>query len=351
MKKLTFCVYATVCLLIIATPAHSQQNTRGQINSEKTEAQDRKISENEFQLKMLSQQVSEIRRDQINYSIEKNLIKDTYTSSYNNINTVITVVLGFFAFFGYVGWKDIGTLKKDHQLELDKLSTKTIEVSNLIDQFKRESSEIIKANKKQSDELAKVRAVQSANTFFQRQRFDAALEAVEQGLAIDPEDAGLLDLKLVCLGKLGRFKPYHELLESLRKKHCGEIGYILNDLEAMLFLQDLDGYESLLKLHHIEVVKSKGLEIIEYFNALKLYLSGNFDHLKAHIIKRVDFLAANIKPDAPILHPGWVFDEALLFLQSRPDSNAKTILVNYINLISSAKRDYKTAKAAMEGIK
>ena len=43
----------------------------------------------------LENKVDEIKRDQLNYRIEKDLLKETYTTNYNSINSVISIGLLF----------------------------------------------------------------------------------------------------------------------------------------------------------------------------------------------------------------------------------------------------------------
>ena len=65
--------------------------------------------------------IKTISGDRINYRIEKDLLKEAYSSNLQTINMVITFVLGVFAFLGYLGIRDISTIKKEYLLELSKL--------------------------------------------------------------------------------------------------------------------------------------------------------------------------------------------------------------------------------------
>jgi hypothetical protein len=55
----------------------------------------------------------ETRRDQLNYRIEKDLLKETFSSNYQTINIVLTIVLALFTVVGYLGIRDIGAIKKN----------------------------------------------------------------------------------------------------------------------------------------------------------------------------------------------------------------------------------------------
>lgn len=75
----------------------------------------------EKRLADLERKVHIIDVGQINYKIEKDLLKETYSNNYERINTVITFVLGLIGVIGFVGIKDIGSIKKEYESELKSL--------------------------------------------------------------------------------------------------------------------------------------------------------------------------------------------------------------------------------------
>src|SRR5437764_14025284 len=68
------------------------------------------VQTDQEQLRRLADAVTEVRRDQLNYQIERDLLKETYGSNLQTINLVLTIVLGAFAVIGYLGVRSIGTL-------------------------------------------------------------------------------------------------------------------------------------------------------------------------------------------------------------------------------------------------
>jgi len=46
-----------------------------------------------IEVQKLKDSVSEIRRDQLNYKIEKDLLKETFSSNYQTINIVLAIIL------------------------------------------------------------------------------------------------------------------------------------------------------------------------------------------------------------------------------------------------------------------
>jgi len=49
----------------------------------------------------LEKQIQEIRRDQLNYKIEKDILKEVYSSNIATINLVITLILAVFGIIGF----------------------------------------------------------------------------------------------------------------------------------------------------------------------------------------------------------------------------------------------------------
>ena len=70
------------------------------LNAQKADSSANEKLENE--LKKLSDQVTEVRRDQLNYQIEKDLLKETYSSNMDTINIVIAIILAIFGIIGFL---------------------------------------------------------------------------------------------------------------------------------------------------------------------------------------------------------------------------------------------------------
>src|SRR5438876_10467 len=75
-------------------------------------------STNDATIRRLEEQLSEIRRDQLNYRIEKDLLKETYSSNYQIVNGALAFFLTAASIIGFLGIRDINALKKDYMAEL-----------------------------------------------------------------------------------------------------------------------------------------------------------------------------------------------------------------------------------------
>ncbi|MDP2861618.1 MAG: hypothetical protein Q8N95_02375, partial [Desulfobacterales bacterium] len=72
-------------------------------------------------LQLIKDALQEVRRDQLNYRIEKDLLKETYSSYIQMINIVITIILGVFTIIGFLGVRNISAINKKFQEELSGL--------------------------------------------------------------------------------------------------------------------------------------------------------------------------------------------------------------------------------------
>jgi hypothetical protein len=65
-------------------------------------AQSKEDKSLQIKIQKLEDNVSEVRRDQLNYKIEKDLLKETFSSNYQTINIVLAIVLGIFTIVGFL---------------------------------------------------------------------------------------------------------------------------------------------------------------------------------------------------------------------------------------------------------
>ncbi|HEY1047976.1 MAG TPA: hypothetical protein VGF79_16160, partial [Bacteroidia bacterium] len=84
---------------------------------------------------IIERNVKQIETNQLNYKIEKDLLKETYSNNYERINLIITIVLALIAILGALGIKDINNIQKNYKLELERLN-------NLRDEFNQKSVKI-----------------------------------------------------------------------------------------------------------------------------------------------------------------------------------------------------------------
>jgi hypothetical protein len=79
----------------VTVPATYAQNTESPSRKENSHLAEK--------LGFLERSVKEVRRDQLNYKIERDLLKETNSSNIQTINIVIAIVLSIFSVLGFLG--------------------------------------------------------------------------------------------------------------------------------------------------------------------------------------------------------------------------------------------------------
>lgn len=151
---------------------------------------------------LLENRLSEVRRDQLNYKIENDLIKDIYKINYERINIFITLILGIIAILGYLGIKDIGVIKREYTEELDNIKIikdqfeiKTNEFDDKKMKIEDEIKSILKENQLQNEKIKFIELKEKMRSLFKDRMLTPALEFSNAALEINPTDQICLNMK------------------------------------------------------------------------------------------------------------------------------------------------------------
>ena len=283
--------------------------------------------------------IKEIRRDQLNYKIEKDLLKETYSSNYATVQIIISLILGLFAILGYLGFKEINSLKKQYDSELTKIKelrydfeAKRKELTESQEKVKVQLTSIDTLNEEQSRKIKILEIKEKASSWFSRKGYQRALDYIAIGLDIVQEDIELLMLRAMSLLKL---RNYAEAIEAHKKVLTIEQanqGIIRNLAELYLLVGQIDNYNNIVK-DKSELFKSDSDSLLTYLEAFKLYLENKFTDLKKIISNFVD------KQD-PAINKNhldtWGLEEFYDVLNSKPNSPEKTLLVNFANYLKGS---------------
>lgn len=300
----------------------------------------------ERKLDSLEDSVKETRRDQLNYKIEKDLLKEAYTSSLTTLNLMITFGLAIAAFFGYQGLKDINKVKSDYQEELGQ-------IRQLRQEIEKSQREITDAQNKSAAELERL----SEYNLTQDKRIQIlevqekavnlikignpirALEYCAVGLDIEPNNILLLSIKCSALSKLHRYNDAKEIAEKIVELDPNDLSAITNLLEYSLITNDIARYDALIGDKGAAVkTLNEGLSSA-YLIATRHYIANEFAHVKQTIIEAVTPL-----DEAMTTRLGnWSFQEIEWLLGQKPENNGKKILESFVGFLKGQKT--KTALA------
>jgi len=291
------------------------------------------ISDIEKDLKITKQSIQEIRRDQINYRIEKEILKEMYSSEINTINIIIAMILGLFTIIGYIGVKSVGSIKDEFRKELDDLiglKTKYEKKFDEMDRFHHDSKnelETIKiVSEDQSKRLKILEVQEKTGSLISNQHYSRALEYLYAGLTIDENDTVLLNQKAHCLMMLRRFQEAIDVFKKLRQLEPKAINHIVNLIEAYLLIRRADLYGEAIKKYSDQIMEKYPQKLIWYYELIRLYIEADETSMRNHILNGTS-KSDNEKKE----HIGkWVFHEIENAFSDDPPSENKKMLFNAI---------------------
>src|SRR5579863_6837006 len=297
------------------------------------------------QISSLSNKMDEVKRDQNNYSIEKDLLKETNSNNFERINLTITAILGIFAFFTFFGIRDLNSIKKEYREELEKMRKLQAEIeakSKEFDISKKkyddEITDILKQNEEQNKKIKILEIKEKISSLFAAKQYVSALEYCAVALELSPNDLLLLYEKGKILSKLARFGEAIEAYEKVLSKDPSTSSTIGNITELYYFKNQIGKGEILIK-NNPEVFVDKGkFKLLDFFDLLKKYhkndISGMKEFAKQIIDKKNPDLENSFRKDI------WDFTDAITFAQGEPDSESKNVLRDillYLNRTLKAK--------------
>lgn len=289
-------------------------------------------------LDRIESNLTEIRRDQVNYKIEKDLLKETFSSNYQTIIIVLTIVLGLFTAIGFLftaigflGIRDISAIKKEYSAELEKINAlrkdleiKVSKIGEEQEKVKTDYLEIIKTNEDQSRRIKVLELQEKIASLIAAKNHHRALEYAIVGLDLDPHNIILFDQKAQTQWKLndleGAVKTYTELL----KEDPDSKTALINLMELHLFLKRIQDYDVLYSNNKSWVDQKDNFTVTMYFNLLKNYQLDQQEQLTKLTHEYLNKLPAEKKR-----HADWNFEDVQRFLLHQPDSRPKKLLTTF----------------------
>lgn len=250
-------------------------------------------------VELLENSVKEIRRDELNYNIEKNLLKETYANNYERINQVITIILGIIGFLGYLGLRDINSVKKEYNAELERLRGLKSELEQKINaisstqiKYEKEISEIIKQNDEQNKKIKLLELENIVRKLRVEKKLPSALEECNKALQIDSQNTTFLVQKGLIYTEsksyLEAINTYNKILEIEPKNEDA----VMNIAEVYLFLNREKDSDKIIEENSLTFQDKNGLEALNLFKVVKLINKKDFEELEKEVINQI----SNLEP-------------------------------------------------------
>lgn len=293
-----------------------------------------KIKEIESQVRLLDNEVKMVQKNQLNYKIEKDLLKETYSNNYERINLIITMILGIIGVFGFLGIRDINTVKKEYRSELSKLKSLQSNFESKSDEFNLERDkidseikEILFENKEQNRKIKFIELKNKIESLIAENKFYDSLDFIGVALELFPKDKLVLRYKarVLCrLNKLGDSLTIHKKIHAL---YPDDKGVALDLIESMIFAKDFEKSDALIKEYSTEYNERSNGRLAKVLNLFKLYHLREDDTIIKEIKSLIDF---DDLDSVSKRIPDWDLEESKFVAVHLKDSLQKEQLQNVI---------------------
>ena len=297
------------------------------------------ITKENYSIEQLQNDVKEIRRDQLNYKIEKDLLKETYSSNFTTVQIIISLILGIFAILGYLGLRGISSLKEEYNSELTKLKDiksefelKLKDLSASQEKVKEQISTIDSLNEEQNKKIKILEIKEKVGSLFLQKNYQRTLDYVAIGLELSPDDIELITFRATALIQL---RNYPEAIEAHKfgiKIDPTNASLIKNLAELYLMDGHIDKYNDLVNDKR-EYFKSEQDVLLTYFEALKLFKQKNFTEMKKII---TDFVGKDDLSTSKNHIGKWDFEDLYYSFKSIENSDEKTLFLNFTNYLKGS---------------
>lgn len=282
----------------------------------------------------LERNLKQIDANQLNYKIEKDLLKEAYSVNYERINLSIAAVLGLFTILGFFGFRGIKEIQKEYADELAELKrvknefdvkAKEIDIQKI--KYETGLEAIIMENQEQNSKIKFIELKDKAVTLFEAKNYDLALDFANTALDIMPEDIKLLTIKARILSYSNQYQDAIKLHKKSLLLQPDDFGILRNLTECLYLANGIDEAKQILATHPDIFADGDLPKVLNIFKIIEAYYSGQKEAL-LDIVK--SYVTVNNLNDIQTKPNGWSLEEVKYFAHNQPTSDMKVILQNLI---------------------
>lgn len=307
-----------------------------------------KYLELESKYQMLDDKLKEVRRDQLNYSIEKNLLKEVYQNNFDRINLTITFVLGLFGLLGFLGIRNINSIKKDYSNELSELKRlrggfeEKINVFNsLKEKYDNEIEKIINTNTIQSNKIQLLELKEKIRKQIKEKEYTMALETVSVALELAPENISFLKDKAIINCRLGAYKDSIKTLKKALEIEPSNESVVTDLIEIYHFNNQINLAKKLMELNENWIDVERKDKLLKYLETIDIYHNRDAESLINIVKEQIDETDLKSKKQ----RFSWNFEDVHFFHAHVKYPKKERILIIYIWYL---KGDYSGEDALKE---
>ena len=292
-------------------------------------------------LQQVDESLREVRRDQLNYKVEKDLLKEAYASNLQTVNIVIALVLGtltvILTVLGFLGIRSIAAIRQEFRHELERLAGLRTQFEDKFRNFdsrlteaKTKFDEIAGVTKSQEQRLRVLEIQEKVGSLLSQKNYRRALEYIEVGLGLVPDDVTLLRQQVGTFMGLNRLAEALRPAERILDLEPNDPSTICNTIELYLLNLRIPDAEALLLRYRELLTTFAGPYLSWYFTALKYYLEGNEEKLRGHLVTHP---VESPPQKEPRIKTSWSFSEARGVIVPRPDSLLKELILKVLEFL------------------
>ncbi|MEK0337161.1 MAG: hypothetical protein QQN41_06995 [Nitrosopumilus sp.] len=316
-------VFVALIAILLLNPCFSFSDSTEYVNDFKTE------------IEKIKDQVTEIRRDQLNYRVEKDLLKEMYSTSVRTINVIITIALVVFGIIGFLGIKDIRNLRSEYADELgklkklrDKIETDASKIEDTQEKITTDYVDILKKSEEQSTRIKLLELQDKIEGLIESRTYSRALEYIAIALELDPDNIKVLHQKATCLMKTQNWAASVSLYERINKIDPSDETAIVNLAELNLLIKDFDKYRDFYNKNKVIFDSYSNGWLTKYLMVLEHFQANRNEKMKQLISTYIEEI-----PTEKEQMLRWIFDEVRNYLKGVPESGEKFLLLEFIKIL------------------
>ena len=307
------------------------------------------ISGIQNKVELLDSKVDQVVQNQLNYQIEKDLLKETYSNNYSRIQTIITIVLGLISILGFLGLNSINKTRKEYDNELDSLKNLKTDFEkefekfqNKVQSFEDRISELNTVNQQQEIKFKILEIREKVDSYMDLEDYLKALEYINVGLDLDPSNSYLKYLKGYIYFKLEKYRESIEIQRDLINENPSNPTYITDLAELYLLSSNPDSFIALKEEFPSELELDFNKPLTVYFDTLLNLIKKDHQKITANIQKIIKKLDDNEHRE----FSEWEFRDVQKFLNKTKSSKPKEEFEKFLNVFSGywSKKDYLSNK-------
>jgi tetratricopeptide (TPR) repeat protein len=281
----------------------------------------------------IESQIDRLETNGDNYRIEKDLLKETFSSNYLYLTMILAALGGVFTILTFTGFKDARATKNEFQRELAELRVQLTQSRLSAEEFDKrrmrfeaEHAGLLKKYELHGKRLEVVELLEKAqNHLIANGNAQFALEYATKALELAPERPDVLRLVASCLNQLNRSE---EALKHLEQAYALQAEETIGDLlECRAFLNRFDGLEPLVEQHQSTLSRVNRLGGGLVFLAFRHYHNGNIEALLTLVDETIN-TPYNAKRTGKKFN--WSVMEAIQVASHFEESDLQRLLLSFV---------------------